>query len=183
MGLRRSPVRPPAQSRSLESNQAIWWFLKSESNRVDRHQKKKQQTKTLPPLFHSLLLCRYNTLPTYEFFQLHSEFTALPLCSSLLFWTLIEPTKHECCTETEISGTFHLRQSCTGNVEPLSRGQWAAAEGQRAKGSSGAGRGAMGDLPSHAQHIHQNNALAAQQTDHTERSGPHRFETRKITKQ
>lgn len=95
--------------------------LKSPEIRIqqaDGHQKKKQQIKTLPPLLHSLLLFRRSILPTCVFFQLNSEFTALPLRSPLLFWTVMGPTKRECCTETEMSGMFHLRQSCTRSMEP-----------------------------------------------------------------
>lgn len=189
MGLRRSQVHPPAQSTETPEIRpghlmCLWTVLKSSNRRIDTN-RKKQQMKTLTPLLHSLLLFRYNFLLTQVFFQFNSLNLLLCLYTPLSCSEQSRGLKRECCTETEMSGTSHLRQSCTWNVEPFvkkavdscsDREQMVAWRPERCFVP-------WVIFPSHAQHSDQNNALAAQQRDHTERSAPARFEARKNTKQ
>lgn len=80
---------------------------------------KQQQMKTLTPLLHSLLLFTYSILLTQVFFQFNSLNLLLCLYAPLSCSEQSQGLKHERCTETEMSGTSHLRQSCTWNVEPF----------------------------------------------------------------
>lgn len=123
MGLRRSQVHPPAQSTETPEIRpghlmCLWTVLKSSNRWIDT-KRKKQQMKTLTPLLHSLLLLRYNFLLTQVFFQFNSLNLLLCLYAPLSCSEQSRGLKREHCTETEMSGTSHLRQSCTWNVEPF----------------------------------------------------------------
>lgn len=105
----------------------LWTVLNSESNKhIDTKGKNKNEKS--PRLLHSLLLFRYSILLNCVLFQLNSEFTALPLHSSLFSKQSQGIQNVAAAQKLKCLAHYTWDKAALEMWNPLSREQWTAAE-------------------------------------------------------